>query len=105
MSTPKSLTATLLALSLTLPLSAAPTPKPFTRRARARPRPVESIMVKVMPEERFHGSDDFFRVSTVDGDSCVAWVDAAVVARDRAMLDAFKACRAAVAKARAVAAR
>lgn len=91
-------TAVAVLLSLSFAASAAhaqTAPKP-----RAVTRPISSITVKVMPEERFHGKSQHWLISAVSGTSCTAWVDAAVVQREKAELTAYAACRRALAAVR-----
>lgn len=47
-------------------------------------KPLQSITVRVMPEEVFHGEEGSVYVSYRSESSCVAWVDQAAVAGRKA---------------------
>lgn len=71
-----------------------------TEEAKPRTKPLQTITIKVMPEERFFGDSAGYRITTAAADSCVVWVDeAAVAARPDMLSEALAECQTAIREA------
>lgn len=68
---------------------------PATAQPKApRAKPISTISVKVQPAAKMDGK--LWRITTVDQDSCVAWVSTMAPNLEQAEMQAFRECRKAI---------
>lgn len=69
--------------------------EPTTGQPKApRAKPISTISVKVQPAAKMDGK--LWRITTVDQDSCVAWVSTTAPNLEQAEMQAFRECRKAI---------